>query len=99
MAERKTRVRLTSLAVGCAIALLLTAALRKTHFGFWLPGAQPGWLVAWATRLVRPGAVTEDSAGLALVTAGNTAFYSWIFSRILRAEILARGCLSRHFLR
>jgi hypothetical protein len=90
---------LTSLAVGCAISLLLTAAMRKTHFDFWLPGAQPGWIFAWATRLVRPGAIPQDPAGLALVTAGNSAFYAWIFSRILRAEIIARGTLSRYFLR
>ena len=99
MSERKTRVWLTSLAVGCAISLILTAAMRKTHFGFWLPGSQPGSLFAWATRLVRPGAVTNDPSGLALVTAGNAGFYAWIFSRILRAEIVARGNLSRYFLR
>jgi hypothetical protein len=98
MSERKTRMWLTSLAVGCALSLILTAAIRKTHFGFWLPGAQPGWMFAWAARMVRPTSVPADSA-IALVTAGNTAFYAWIFSRILRAEIVARGNLSRYFLR
>jgi hypothetical protein len=99
MSERKTRMWLTSVAVGCAISLILTAAMRKTHFGFWLPGAQPGWIFAWATRLLRPGSAAEVPSAIALVTAGNTAFYAWIFSRILRAEIVARGNLSRYFLR
>jgi hypothetical protein len=36
---------------------------------------------------------------MALVTAGNALFYAWLFSRILRAEIAARGNLSRYFLR
>jgi hypothetical protein len=99
MSERKTRVWLASLAVGCAISFVLTAALRKTQFGFWLPGSQPGWLLAWATRLMRPGSVTQDLSGITLVTAGNAAFYAWVFSRVLRAEILARGNLSRYFLR
>jgi hypothetical protein len=98
MSERKTRVWLTSLAVGGAISLVLTAAMRKTHFGFWLPGSQPGWLFAWAARLVHAGAVTNDPSSLALVAAGNAGFYAWIFSRILRAEIVARGNLSRYFL-
>jgi len=99
MSERKTRVWLTSLAVGCTISFLLTAAMWKTHYGFWLPGSQPGWLLAWATRVVRPASGWENSSGIAVVTAGNAAFYAWIFSRVLRAEILARGNLSRYFLR
>jgi hypothetical protein len=99
MAERKTRVWLASLAFGCMVSLFLTAILRKTDFGFWLPGSQPGWMLAWATRLVRPGSVSDQLAGLAVVTAGNAIFYAWLFSRILRAEITARGNLSRYFLR
>jgi hypothetical protein len=99
MVERKTRVWSASLAFGCLVSLFLTAILRKTHFGFWLPGSQPGWLLAWATRLVRPGSVADEPTGMALVTAGNALFYTWLFSRILRAEISARGNLSRYFLR
>lgn len=96
MSERKTRMWIVSLAAGCAISLVLTAAMRKTQFGVWLPGTQPGWMLAWATRLLHPNSAAD---GIALVTAGNTVFYAWIFSRILRAEILARGSLSRYFLR
>ncbi len=99
MAERKTRVWLASLAFGCIVSLLLTAILGKTQFGFWLPGSQPGWLLPWATRLLRPGSVADQPTGMALVTAGNALFYGWLFSRILRAEITARGNLSRFFLR
>jgi len=98
MSERKIRVWVVSLAFGCTVSLLLAAALHKTHFGFWLPGSQPGWLLAWATHLMRPASGNDQSSSLALVAIGNTAFYAWIFSRILRAEILARGCLSRYFL-
>jgi hypothetical protein len=99
MAERKTRVWLASLAFGCMVSLFLTAILRKTDFGFWLPGSQPGWLLAWATRVVRPGSVSDELSGMILITAGNAIFYAWIFSRALRAEITARGNLSRYFLR
>jgi hypothetical protein len=94
--ERKARMWIASLVAGCVISFVLTVAMRKTQFGVWLPGTQPGWMVAWAARLMRPD---SDADGVALVTAGNTAFYAWIFSRILRAEILARGSLSRYFLR
>jgi hypothetical protein len=33
-----------------------------------------------------------------MMLAGNMLFYTWIFSRIIRAEISARGHLSRYFL-
>jgi uncharacterized membrane protein len=99
MSERKTRVWLTSLAVGCVISCLLTAAMEKTHYGFWLPGVQLGWLFAWATGLVRPAAGSSGPFGIALVTLGNAAFYAWFSSRVLRAEILAGGSMSRYFLR
>ena len=99
MSERKTRVWFTSLAFGCAASFLLTAAMVKTNYGFWLPGGQPGWVFAWATRLLRPGSGAQDSSGMVLVTTGNSAFYAWLFSRVLRAEILARGSMSRYFLR
>jgi len=99
MAERKSRVWLTSLTFGCLVSTFLAVVMRKTQLGFWLPGAQPGWLFAFATRLVRPGSLANSVSDLALVSAGNAVFYSWIFSRILRAEIAARGNLSRHFLR
>jgi len=99
MSERKTRLWSTSLAAGFAISLVLTATMTKTHYGFWLPGTQPGWVFAWATRLLRPGATWNGPSGVALVTLGNAAFYAWALSRVLRAEILARGSLSRYFLR
>jgi hypothetical protein len=99
MSERKTRVWFTSLAFGCAVSCLLTAAMGKTHYGFWLPGAQPGWVSAWTTRLLRPGSGAHDPSGMVLVATGNAAFYAWLFSRVLRAEILARGSMSRYFLR
>jgi hypothetical protein len=34
-----------------------------------------------------------------MILAVNTAIYTWIFSRIVQAEINARGHLSRYFLR
>jgi hypothetical protein len=54
---------------------------------------------AWATRLVRPGSGAQDPSGMIPVAAGNAAFYAWLCSRVLRAEILARGSMSRYFLR
>lgn len=97
MSERKTRVWLASLTAGCAISFMLTAAMRKMSIGFWFPPSWPGAFLALPSAIARHGQLWDSRASLALVTIGNAAFYAWIFLRVLRAEILARGNLSRYF--
>jgi hypothetical protein len=99
MAERKTRVWLVSLAIGCGTSLILTAAMLKMSIGFWFPPFWPGLFLARAFSLVGHGQTWDGGLTLALILAGNAAFYAWLFLRILRAEIHARGHLSRYFLR
>ena len=94
MAERKTRVWITSLIIGCSTSVIITAVMLKTSVGFWFEPAWPGLLVAYVTE--HNG--IADIASLALVTAGNALFYGWLFLKIIRAEITARGHLSRYFL-
>jgi hypothetical protein len=98
MAERKFRLWLVSLAIGCGTSLILTAAMLKMSIGFWFPPFWPGLFLALAFSIVSHGQ-SWDSVSLALILAGNAAFYAWLFLRILRAEIHARGHLSRYFLR
>ena len=57
-----------------------------------------GLLLCWAYVAFSHRA-WNDAAALAVIGIGNAAFYVWISLQILRAEILARGHLSRHFLR
>jgi hypothetical protein len=94
MSERKTRVWVTSLMMGCGISLILTAAMLKMNVGSWFPPSWPGLILAYLTGRNHIG----DIAGLALVIMGNAGFYGWLFMKIIRAEITARGHLSRYFL-
>ena len=97
MAERKTRVWIAALAVGCITSVVLTAVMLKTGVGFWFPPCWPGLLLALVFAVFRTGDATLWT--LALITAGNAVFYAWLFLQVLRAEISARGHLSRYFLR
>ena len=91
--ERKSRVWLASLACGVASSIVLAGVARAGLF--WFPPLWPGLILAFAFK-----AWAAQSAGSELlILGGNTAFYTWIFSRIVRAEINARGHLSRYFLR
>jgi hypothetical protein len=94
MSERKTRVWVTSLMMGCGTSLILTAAMLKMNVGSWFLPSWPGLLLAYLTGHNQ----VADIAGLALVIVGNAGFYGWLFMKIIRAEITARGHLSRYFL-
>ena len=94
MAERKTRVWVTSLMIGCGTSVILSAVMLKMNVGFWFVPTWPGLFFAY----LRGHALIVDVASLALLTAGNAVFYAWLFLKIIRAEITARGHLSRYFL-
>jgi hypothetical protein len=91
--ERKARVWLASVACGLASSIVLAGVARAGLY--WFPPIWPGLVLAYASK-----AWAGQSVGSQLlILAGNTAFYTWMFSRILQAEISARGHLSRYFLR
>jgi hypothetical protein len=98
MAERKTRVWIAALAMGCITSVVLTAVMLKTGVGSWFPPCWPGLLLGLVSAVLQKGE-TSSIRTLALITAGNAVFYAWLFLQVLRAEISARGHLSRYFLR
>ena len=91
-AERKIRFWLASLAFGMASSIFLQ------RIGDWFPPIWPGMVLALGVAALKGHPLAAVSQ-MWLALAGNTVFYSWIFSRIMRAEISARGHLSRYFLR
>ncbi|HST09806.1 MAG TPA: hypothetical protein VLL05_05490 [Terriglobales bacterium] len=95
MSERKTRVWIASLMIGCVTSLILTAAMLKMNVAPWFAPIWPGLLLA---SLSAQGQNVNSNLSLALITAGNALFYGWLFLKIIRAEITARGHLSRYFL-
>jgi hypothetical protein len=97
MPERKARIWLVSLAFGLASSILV-ASIAKTGLAYWLPPFWPGLFLAVTFEAFR-GQRWTPGADFVLIIAGNAAFYTWIFSRIVRAEIAARGHLSRYFVR
>lgn len=99
MSESKIRVWLASLTMGLATSLILTAAMPKMGVAFYFPPFWPGLLFAFLCGIAGHTQFLDSRTSLALVAAGNTAFYAWIFLTALRAEVAARGSLSRYFLR
>ena len=97
--ERKSLVYCSSLVSGAATALILTALMLKLSIGYWFIPAWPGMLLAALLAIVQVGQRSTGLASLLLITAGNAAFYFWLSLQILRAEVQARGHLSRYFLR
>ena len=95
MSKGQVRFRLwmASLALGCLISLVLSAMLSGGRYGVWLPGVQPGWLLAWAVSFLLHDA--HDLVWLGLITLGNTAFYTWFVMKVLAADLESRGRLSR----
>ena len=91
--ERKTRIWLASVAFGFASSIVLAELARAGLY--WFPPLWPGLILAFAFKAWAGRGAGSDL----LILAGNTAFYTWIFVRIVRAEINARGHLSRYFLR
>ena len=99
MSECKIRVWLASLAMGLLTSLIFTAAVLRVGIAFWCPPSWPGLFLAFAGGLIGYGQPWNSHTGVALIIVGNTAFYAWIFLTALRAEVAARGSLSRYFLR
>ena len=97
--ERKSLVYCSSLVSGAATALILTALMLKLSVGYWFIPAWPGMLLAALPVIFHNGQSLSGATSLFLVTAGNAIFYAWLSLRVLRAEVQARGHLSRYFLR
>src|SRR5262249_30949 len=91
-AERKIRFWLASLSLGMVSSIFLQ------RIGYWLPPIWPGMFLAMGVAALK-GQPLAAVSQMWLALAGNPIFYSWIFSRIVRAEIVGLGHLSRYFLR
>ena len=99
MSECKIRVWLASLTMGLATSLILTAAILRMGTAFWFPPFWPGLFLAFVCGMIGQGQHWASRIDIAAVILGNAAFYAWIFLTALRAEVAARGSLSRYFLR
>jgi hypothetical protein len=99
MAERKTRLWLASLMIGLGTAAILTVTMTKMRIVFWFPPAWPGLFLTWLCAILNNGQDWPSESGLLVFTAGNAIFYAWFSLHVLRAEVQARGHLSRYFLR
>jgi len=99
MSECKSRVWLTSLFAGCLLSTIVTAAGLKAGAGYWFPPLWPGTFIWFAWTVLGHREAWNNNVAPAVIGTGNAVFYTWICLQILRAEILARGRLSRHFLR
>jgi hypothetical protein len=99
MSESKIRVWLTSLLGGAALSVIITAGALKAGVAYWFPPCWPGLLLWFVCAALGHREVWNSDYALAVMGVGNAVFYAWLSVQILRAEILARGRLSRHFLR
>jgi len=97
--ERKSLLYCTSLVMGSATALILTALMLKVSPGLWFIPAWPGMLLAALPAIFQNGPGSTGATTLLFITAGNALFYAWLSLQVLRAEVQARGHLSRYFLR
>src|SRR3954462_6389492 len=86
------RILTASLLAGIVVSLTLTFVMWSTRLGYWLPGTQPGWVVAWAVVIV--GGAGAQYA-IALVTAGNAAFYTLLSVPVIKSEVAERGRIGR----
>lgn len=86
------RILAASFIAGAAVSVTLTFVMWATHLEYWLPGTQPGWLLAW-TIILAGGAGAQY--GIALVTAGNAAFYTCLSLPVIRSEVAERGRIGR----
>ena len=84
---------------GLGVAAILTAAIAKMKIVFWFPPAWPGLFLSWLYAIFVKGQHWTAASGLLVFTAGNALFYAWLSLQVLRAEVQARGHLSRYFLR
>ena len=88
----------TSVAFGCAISGILTVVVSATRLAFYFPPFWPGLLFAWVIVILSHGKSGVTHFGIALATVGNAALYTWISFRVIQAEVVSRGRLSRYFL-
>jgi hypothetical protein len=99
MSERKSLVYCTSLITGAATAMILTVLMLKLGIGYWFIPAWPGMLLAALPAIFDNRQTSTGATNLLLVTTGNAIVYARLSLHILRAEVQARGHLSRYFLR
>ena len=89
----RTRVYAISLLGGAVISFVIV------WFGPYLPLNYPGFFFAVAILALGHGDHWNSWVLPTLVISANTVLYGWIVSRILRAEVAARGALGRRFLK
>ena len=88
----KAKLWAVSAIAGCLISAVFTLMMRVTGLSYLLPGAQPGWILAWAV-----GAIAPSSSAWAeiLVTIGNAIFYGWLSLKVMSAEMEEHGPFGR----
>jgi hypothetical protein len=93
-----TRVWVTSLISGCLVSAFITALVSLTGTAYYFPPFWPGLWFSWVIVIVAHGEQWTDTLLLVLSMIGNAAVYACLTFLVLRAEIRARGRLSRYFL-
>jgi len=92
------RLCITSLLLGGAVSCSFTAFVWLTRAIFYFPPVWPGLFFSWAVFVVG-GRHWADCFGIVELTFGNAAFYAWLSFRVLKADVVSRGRLSRYFVR
>ena len=92
-AALRLRLWAVSFLLGCTAAYSLSLMMSPAY-GYYLPGTQPGWLLAWITGTIAHESISP-ALKLAIITVGNALFYSFLTLRILVADLLSRGRLAR----
>jgi len=93
MAGLRTKIYAISLLGGSIVSFV------AAWFGLYLPLNYPGFFFAIAILALGHGEHWKTWLFPALAISANAIFYGWIVSRVLRAEVTARGALGRRFLR
>jgi hypothetical protein len=96
MKRAHLRIRLwtASILLGCTIAYTLKLMTAPGDYGYYFPGTQPGWLLAWSVARAARQPITRELS-VAIVTVGNAFFYSLLTLRIVVADLLSRGRLGQ----
>ncbi len=97
--EVRMRLWITSLLIGGVLSCAFTALMWLTRAIFYFPPVWPGLFLAWSVVVASLGQHWADRFGVVLLTLGNTAFYAWLSFRVMKAEVVSRGRLSRYFVR
>jgi hypothetical protein len=90
------RLWVTSLVAGCAISGILTGLVLATGIAFYFPPFWPGLFFAWIVVIFSHGESWTSHFGIILATVGNAVLYAWVSGRVIQAEVLARGRVSRY---